>query len=134
MHSRNAAVAYNLIVLCRHFCHQAYLDNSDMVTPVIVGRLLIYPEHHAQRLELLILRTSRFYEVAIVGPDFNRIKTEMESNIPPNCILLGGGKHQSLKLLENKFSPDITRIFVCENKMCKIPVTEVEQALDQLVP
>jgi uncharacterized protein YyaL (SSP411 family) len=37
-----------------------------------------------------------------------------------------------LPLLEDKFMGDATTIFVCENKVCQLPVSTVQQALEQL--
>ncbi len=35
-------------------------------------------------------------------------------------------------LLENKLVQGDTRIYVCKNRVCKLPVNEVEEALSQI--
>ena len=49
----------------------------------------------------------------------------------PNRVFLGGTTGGSLPLLENKFLGGTT-VFVCENKVCLLPVGTVEDALKQL--
>ncbi len=53
----------------------------------------------------------------------------MQRNYLPNAIFLGGATEGNLQLLENKLIEGETRIYVCQDKICKLPVTEVEQAL-----
>ena len=70
------------------------------------------------------------YEVAIIGPDWEAKRAEMQSNYLPNAIFLGGASEGDLKLLENKLVEGETRIYVCQEKVCKLPVTEVDRALE----
>ena len=132
--SANSVMAHNLFLLGKYFYQQQYIDRSDDMLAAIVPQLMEHPDYFTHWLELLLLRTSKFYEVAIVGPEYERLKADMDSKVPPNCILLGGNELQTLKLLENKFTSGITRIYVCVDKMCKMPVTDVQKALEQLVP
>ena len=69
------------------------------------------------------------YEVAIVGQEFNDKRSELDKNYLPNAMFLGGKNEGSLELLENKLVEDQTFIYVCLDKACKLPTTEVKQAL-----
>jgi hypothetical protein len=42
-----------------------------------------------------------------------------------------GGKQGSLPLLQGRFA-DETRIFVCKDKTCGLPATNIEEALKQI--
>jgi hypothetical protein len=60
------------------------------------------------------------------------MRIEMERNYIPNKILLGSKKESMLPLLENKHVEGDTRIYVCVNKACQLPVGVVSEALVQM--
>ena len=68
------------------------------------------------------------YEVAIIGPEALTLRSQMDQKFLPNVLFLGGENEGSLALLENKLVKGKTTIYVCTNKMCKLPVREVEAA------
>lgn len=72
------------------------------------------------------------YEVAIVGEDFAAMRSKIDQNYLPGLLLSGGRNEGTLELLKDKLVKGQTTIYVCKNKLCKKPVTEVEKALEQL--
>ncbi|KAA3623322.1 MAG: thioredoxin domain-containing protein, partial [Bacteroidetes bacterium] len=72
------------------------------------------------------------YEVAIVGEDYAKKRDDLLKNYLPNALLLGGAQEGNLELLKDKLQEGETMIYVCMNKVCKLPVTEVEDALGLL--
>lgn len=70
------------------------------------------------------------YEIAIVGPDASEIRDEMVKRFVPDALFLGGESEGNLKLLEGKLQEGETYIYVCQNKVCKFPVRDVEKAID----
>ena len=81
---------------------------------------------------LYMLRSMDFYEVAIVGNQYDELKAEMGQFFLPNAIVMGGADEGSLELLKYKLVENKTYIYVCKDKMCKLPVDNVEDALAQL--
>ena len=71
--------------------------------------------------------------MAIVGNDYKTILKEFNTNYLPNVFLSGGKNEGTLNLLEGKLIEGQTTIYVCQNKACKLPVTEVGQALKQII-
>ena len=71
------------------------------------------------------------YEVAIMGKDANKKNLELQKNFLPACLFMGG-TDENLPLLENKLTVDKTLIYVCTNKVCKLPVEETGKALLQI--
>ncbi len=69
------------------------------------------------------------YEVAIIGDDFKAKRDELMQNYLPHALLLGGKDEGSLELLKDKLQEGETMIYVCQNKVCKLPVTDVDAAL-----
>ena len=74
------------------------------------------------------------YEVAIVGKECEAKRKGFDNHYLPNVILSGGKSEGtlSLSLLEDKLIEGQTTIYVCRDKVCKYPVTEVKEALEQI--
>ena len=87
------------------------------------------PNFYSNWLQLYLEMVKRPYEIAIVGNDFAAKRDEMMKNYLPNAILLGGKDEGSLELLKDKLQEGETMIYVCQNKVCKLPVTEIDKAL-----
>ena len=56
-------------------------------------------------------------------------RNELMKNYIPNAILLGGKDEGNLELLKGKLQEGETMIYVCQNKVCKLPVQDPEKAL-----
>lgn len=70
------------------------------------------------------------YEVAVMGDNSKSLSKELMQNYLPHALILGGKSEGNLKLLKDKLIEGETRIYVCQNKVCKFPVLEVEKALE----
>ena len=70
--------------------------------------------------------------MAIVGSDWPTIRKTLDNNYLPDAIYLGGKNEGTLMLLENKMVKGQTTIYVCRDKACKLPVTDVAKALQQI--
>ena len=88
------------------------------------------PSFYSNWLQLYSDQVYPIYEVVIIGPEADAKRREMQAQFLPNVIYLGSVKEdQGLDLLKDKFIEGETRIYVCVNKACKMPVTEVDMAL-----
>ncbi len=81
---------------------------------------------------LQALFTSPLYEVAIMGEDYADKRKLFDEHYLPNAIFLGRKTESKLALLENKLITGQTTIYVCRDKSCELPVTEVDKALKQI--
>ena len=73
------------------------------------------------------------YEVAVVGDDAIKKSRALQQHYLPTAILMGGTL-ENLPLLENKLVTGKTIIYVCRDKVCKMPVQDASEALKQLKP
>ncbi|MNC78670.1 hypothetical protein D3C75_1309390 [compost metagenome] len=78
----------------------------------------------------MLERVFPFYEVAITGSDWQIKTKELDQYYIPNKLVLGGA-NGTLPLLEGKMSTE-TKIYVCVNRTCQLPVTEVIEAVGQM--
>jgi uncharacterized protein YyaL (SSP411 family) len=73
-----------------------------------------------------------YYEIAVVGPEAKQRISEINRQYIPNKLIVGSEKESSLPLLEYKYSENETTIYVCIDGACKLPVTDSEEALEQI--
>ncbi|QHS57593.1 thioredoxin domain-containing protein [Mucilaginibacter sp. 14171R-50] len=126
----NSVMARNLKKLGLFFDNEGYLEVSAQLLRNIVPHLAKYSTAYANWTMLLLDEVFGTYEVAITGNDAEAKRVEMEQNYIPNKIMLGG-KDGSLPLLAERFNSD-TRIFVCRDKTCGLPVYNITDALKQI--
>ena len=73
------------------------------------------------------------YFVAIVGKDFEVKRKEFDTHYLPNVFLYGGKNEGTLPILEGKLREGLTTIYVCRNNACKLPVSDVGEAMKQIM-
>lgn len=79
---------------------------------------------------ILALEVSNpFAEIAIVGPQAIQRRHELVKKTLPAHIILGTKDSSNLPLLKDKPVSGEATIYVCYNKMCKLPVNSVKEAL-----
>ena len=126
----NSVMAYALKKLGLFFANETYTDISSRLLRNIVPHLGNYGASYSNWIMLLTEEVFGTYEVAITGDDFEGMRLNVEQQYIPNKIILGGISG-SLPLLEGRFAAE-TRIFVCRDKTCGLPVNTVDDMLKQI--
>ncbi len=130
----NSVMAHNLFHLYHLTGNESYLAQSEkMLAQMDKVRLITYPESFSNWARLLLNFKYPFYEVAIVGNEADEKYMEWQKQFVPNVLIQGSWKESDLPLLENRFVKGSTMIYVCENRVCQLPVEEVSKALDLLL-
>ena len=60
------------------------------------------------------------------------VKLELNTSYLPNALVAGSSKESTKPLLKYRYIDDETLIYVCVNNSCKLPVSEVSEALKLL--
>lgn len=130
--SSNSIMAKNLYVLGSLFYKKEYLKMSRTMVNNLYGTLSTteQPYFYANWCGLLDWMIEPPYEVAIVGKAYKTKRATFNQFYKPNAIFLGGKDDTTLPLLEGKLIEGETRIYVCKNRSCKFPVTDVDKALE----
>lgn len=130
----NSAMARNLHILGQYFPDTDFAGLSDrmlysMLDPILQsGQTSFYSNWAQLYLEKLIPT----YEIAVVGENCLELTREMQQHYLPNALYLGGKDEGTLELLQDRLQPGETIIYVCQNKVCQLPVREVNRALKQI--
>jgi uncharacterized protein YyaL (SSP411 family) len=128
----NSEMAKNLFLLGQYFYKDEYISKARQMLVNVKDELQKNVSFYSNWGLLEIEFVSPPYEVAIIGNKFSEMRQKIDENYLPDMLLSGGRNEGSLPLLENKLMPGQTTIYVCQNKVCKRPVTEVSEALEQL--
>jgi uncharacterized protein YyaL (SSP411 family) len=126
----NSVMARNLHKLGLLFDNERYMQISAQQMRNVKTLMAKYGSAYSNWAMLLLDEVAGVYEVAITGADAEQKRKEVEKTYIPNKIMLGGTKG-SLPLLHDKFSAQ-TRIFICKDKTCQLPVTQTAEALKQI--
>lgn len=125
----NSVMAHNLFQLYHLTGNDVYLTQSQaMLSNMDQERLLAYSESYSNWARLILYFEYPFYEVAIVGKDAHQKYMDWQQRFIPNALLQSSEDESDLPLLENRFMEGKTMIYVCENRVCQLPVDKVKAA------
>lgn len=130
--SSNSSLANGLFLLGHLLDKKEYLEASSQMLNNVVPSFTEYGSWYSNWANLMMNHVKPFYEIAIVGSDWDKKRSEFETHYIPNKMLLGAPGDSDLPLLEMKYVEGDTRIYVCQNKSCLLPVGEVEEAIKQI--
>lgn len=128
----NSIMAKNLFKLSHYFDDENYRNTALTILNNVKPEIKEYPSSFSNWLDLMMNYSYPFYEVAIVGDDAKEKLLKLNKTYIPNKLIVGSKDENNLPLLENRYVPRETYIYVCVNKACKLPVSEVEEAIKLL--
>ncbi|WP_411273810.1 thioredoxin domain-containing protein [Daejeonella sp.] len=128
--SSNSAMALNLFRLGHFFDKDHYAKISDQMLRTVQPHIIKYPSGYSNWASLLLFRIFGVFEIAITGSEAEQKRREIEKYYVPNKILLGGTAG-TLPLLGDKKHAH-TKLYVCRNRTCSLPVIEVADAIKQI--
>ena len=128
----NSIMAKNLFRLSRFFPETEYEIMALQQLKNVQGNFEKNAQSYANWLQLALYANHPFYEIAIVGDEFEIKAGEISRHYLPNSIFAATKKKSELSILQNRFSEDNTFIYVCQHGACKLPVTQTEKVLSQL--
>ena len=123
----NSVMAQNLQKLGLFFDDEAYRERASAMLKAVQPRIKAYGSAYSNWSIQLLNEVYGINEIAIAGNEFRTVKKELDKQYIPNKITLAGNK-SNLPLLQHKQS-EKTKIYVCRNKTCQLPVSNVEKLL-----
>jgi len=125
----NSIMAKNLFKLSHYFDNKHFSNTAMTMLNNVKPQIQDYGSGYSNWLDLMLNYAYPFYEVAIVGQEAPTKISEINTVYLPNKIIAGSTKDNSMPLLENRYVEGDTFIYVCVNKACKLPVSEVAKAV-----
>ena len=124
----NSVIANSLFDLGIILDNEVYQKMARIILNNVKPNMSSYGSGYANYANLMLKITNPYFEVAVVGDNAHEKALEFNKKYCPNKILLGSFKESSLSLLENKFIAGETIIYVCQNKVCQLPTTDILKA------
>ena len=126
----NSTMALNLKKLGLLFDVESYIEKASEMLDAVHPKIKSYGSAYSNWAILLLNEVYGVNEIAITGVETDVVKLELSNHYIPNKIMLGGTE-SSLPLLTGKQSNE-TKVYVCRNKVCHLPVKTIEEALEHL--
>jgi uncharacterized protein YyaL (SSP411 family) len=129
----NSVMAKNLYTLGLLLDKPSYTELAESMLATVKKLIVSDPQYLSNWASLAAYWSQPTAEIAIVGPEAENFRRELEQYYYPNKIITGTFVESWLPLLENRgVVGGKTTIYVCYNKACKMPVYSVIDAIHQL--
>jgi len=126
----NSMMAKNLLILSHHFDNKKYLTTASKMLHNVQPEIESYPSGFSNWLDLLANFQDNFYEVVVVGKDASKKIAELNARYLPNILIAGSTSESKNPLLNYRYIDGETLIYVCVNNSCKLPVSDISEALN----
>ncbi len=131
MPSSNSACASVLFRLAAYFDQNEYREIAEGLLKRVPLQIMRQSPSYANWISIREFVAFKPFELAVMGPDAIKVSNEIYGHYLPTTILMGGVE-ENLPLLEHKLVNGQTIIYVCRDKVCKLPTKSVTEALSQL--
>ncbi len=130
--SPNSVMAHNLFLLGHLNYNPEYSKRSKTMLTTILPYVTDYTDSYANWSRLLLNLAQPFYEIAVVGTEAEKFTADLQRMHIPNTLITGSSTASDLPLFEERFVEGRTYVYVCQDRVCKLPVQTVEDAIEQL--
>ncbi len=131
--SSNSSLALGLFKLSRFFYDQPYEVLANNMIKAIRQFAIMNPSFNSYWLSVAIKLSYPFYELGIVGDDYKQEREKIDRMFLPNIILFGGNGESNLEILKDRYHAGKTLFYVCENRVCQLPVEDSNKAIEQIL-
>jgi uncharacterized protein YyaL (SSP411 family) len=127
----NSMMATNLYNLGMILGRNDFIEISNLMLAKMKRIVLTDPQWVTQWACLATQHATPTAEIAIVGNNLNEIRRQIDEEYIPNKIFVGTKTPSNLPLLQNRIAIGAeTTIYVCFDKTCQLPTSNVEKALE----
>ncbi len=126
--SSNSVMAHNLFRLGHMVAEKEHLDRAASMLRQMTGQLTQYPQGFANWGRLMLKEMNPYYEIAVVGPGAGAVIGQLATEYLPHALLVGSAEGGELPLIRDRFTSGKTRIFVCQDNVCQLPVEDPADA------
>ncbi|MEE4257288.1 MAG: thioredoxin domain-containing protein [Bacteroidales bacterium] len=127
--SSNSIMANNLYFLGLLLDKKDYRDRSLRMLSIVKDQVERGSPYYANWASLYLWQLNRSNEVVIMGAQAPDLRKGFNREFLPLVLFAGSKNEENLPLLENRMPDGKTMIYVCKNKTCNLPVSEVQDAL-----
>jgi uncharacterized protein YyaL (SSP411 family) len=130
--SSNATMAHALLTMGHYFDRIAWLKMAHHMLDGMLEQVKQHGSMFASWATLQLRFAFPEFQFAINGPQALEFRAKLDQAYLPNVLPVGAFADSRLPLLRNKYVEGKTKIYVCKDRACEMPVDTVEAALKQI--
>jgi uncharacterized protein YyaL (SSP411 family) len=130
--SANSTMAHNFFMLGKIKQNSAYSEQAQVMLNHLKGRAMEYGESYANWAKLLVFQSYPYYEIVVSGPKAKEKYQAINGDFQPQSLVLWADKENDAPLFAQRFVADKTLIYICTDGACKLPLSDVSEALGQI--
>ncbi|MCF8213659.1 MAG: thioredoxin domain-containing protein [Chitinophagaceae bacterium] len=128
--SGNSIMAWNLHRLGLLFNQQEWRKRAEMMMETVKDAAVKYPTSYGIWANLFLEYTQGTHEILVLGPQAMQMGTALLSAYVPNKVFMASPAPTSgYPLMEGRVTGIDTRIFICRNYACSLPMASLEEAI-----
>jgi uncharacterized protein len=131
----NSVMAVNLLYLSDYFQRTDWDERSQRMIGDISSQLLTHGISYSNWGRLMLHQVYKLYTIVVCGPEAGVKIKELNALSLPGILLAGSlTENKNLPIFNNRFRPGETWFYVCSKGNCRLPVSEIHLALEQIKP
>jgi uncharacterized protein YyaL (SSP411 family) len=131
--SSNAVMAENLLLLSAYFGDHSFKKIAEPMILNMFAQSEKYPSSYALWSSMALLLANPYFEVAVIGEQWQEISDQLNSEYLPNMVLASSRDNiNELPLFLNRFREGETLIYICKDHVCLLPETDMKKVLADL--
>jgi uncharacterized protein YyaL (SSP411 family) len=130
--SSNSEMAKNLFQLGTYLYREDLVQLSARMLASVRDEITKNPYYYANWAILEANMVHPPTEVVVIGENFEEIRRSFGQQYLPDVLFSGGKGEGELDLHRGKHQEGETMIYVCRDRVCKLPVREFSEALEQI--
>jgi len=132
--SSNSVMALNLYYLGFLYGRTDYTSLSEKMLSNVQDNIIESTASFANWGKLQILFVNAPYEVALVGKKCRELSNSLNRYFLPHTVIAGSEHESNLPLLQHKLIENQTSIYICKDKVCSLPMTDLDEAIAIINP
>lgn len=131
--SSSSVGARVLYYLGSYFANQTYIEYSIRMLEAVKMQMTTYSPSFSNWSLLMLEAGHGITEIAVCGPNAKKIAAGFNAfYLPFTIVLVENVDGNKLPLLEGKNGFPYDQIYVCKDKICQLPVTNIAEAINLL--
>jgi len=130
--SSNSVMGKNLFLLSHFFSNPVYENISHKMVQQLQNQMTQNVSYYSNWAQLTTWFVFPFYEFTIIGAEAIEINRRLQKYYQPNVLFAGSLNDDSqIPILNNRFDERETLIYVCKDKHCFLPETNVDEVIEK---
>lgn len=130
--SSNSVMAENLFFLSGYYNSGIYNKMCRRMIARLCENMKRFPRYFSNWINLALYMQQKQVEVVIMGEKSLEFRKELFPFLKPHYVLAGSPVESKIPVLEHRFVPDKTLIYICTDKVCSLPLNNTKEAIELL--